>query len=409
MSLGNSGDKQKEEVDKRFAIQRIVILAGIVIIYFLQSEIRFLPSPLMAEFAADFQVPLTTVGNLLSVSMVAAAVCMFVVSVTVEKLGSVNLLIVGALTVAFSGCMAYAAKSFQMALIAYLFCGICQGIMECIGMVLVAQLFDPGHRAFFCGIICAVAQFTSSIAYSLPIFLEKPLGGWRKLVLLWGLLALAAALLLFLFGGRKTIGRENKPAGKERPGIVKAARIRFISFSVAAMVIFIWVNNHYAIYLPAYLTKVKGFSKEQAGLATSLMYICGFAGALVVGAFGERLRKQVYRYAPVLMLIGGLSLCFLKSAPGILISAGMFGFAYQMWIPMAMASFMNLDGVTTAVLAGATALFNGTGHFLTGFIPAVFTFKLKFMSMNTGYLMVASLLVIPVLLTAAASRLKEFQ
>lgn len=394
--------------NKRFVFQRIVILTGIVLIYFLQSEIRFLPAALMEELAADFRVPLTTVGNLLSVCMVAAAVCMFGVSVVVEQLGSVNMLIVSALAAAASGCLASAAGSLAVALTAYVFCGMCQGIMECISMVLVSQLFSPRHRALFCGIICAVVQFTSSIAYTLPVFLEHPLGGWRRVELLWGILSLAAAVLLFLFGGRKTIGRTDRNPKQEKRGLVKAIQNRFIFLSVAAMVVFIWVNNHYAIYLPTYLAGVKNFSKEQAGLATSLMYICGFAGALAAGALGERLRRYIYRYAPVLMLTGALFLCLFKPAWGILTGAGMFGFFYQMWVPVTMASFMNLKGIKTAVLAGATALLNGTGHFLTGFIPAVFTFKLNYMSMNTAFLITASLLVIPVLLTAWASRLKDF-
>lgn len=391
---------------KRFAVQRIVILTGIILIYFLQSEIRFLPASLMEDLAADFRVPLTTAGNLLSISMVAAAVCMFGASMVATRFGSVNLLIVSALAAAVSGCLASVAGSFAAALCAYVFCGMCQGIMECIGMILVSQLFSAKHRALFCGIICAVAQVTSSIAYTLPVFLEQPLGGWRRMELLWGLLALAAAVFLFLFGGRKSIGRADRVQGK--PGLVKVIQNRFILLSIAAMVVFIWVNNHYAIYLPTYLAEVKNFSKEQAGLATSLMYICGFVGALAAGVLGERLRRYIYRYAPVLMLAGALFLCLFKPIWGILTGAGMFGFFYQMWVPMAMASFMNLKGIKTAVLAGATALFNGTGHFLTGFIPAVFTFKLKFMSMNTAYLITAGLLIIPVVLTIWAGRQKEF-
>ena len=85
--------KTKNMIDRQFKTWRVVILIGIVLIYFLKSEIRFLPASLMEEIAADFGVPLTMVGNLLSVYLVAGAVCMFGISVVVEKLGSVNLLV----------------------------------------------------------------------------------------------------------------------------------------------------------------------------------------------------------------------------------------------------------------------------------------------------------------------------
>jgi sugar phosphate permease len=329
----------------------------------------------------------------------------------------VNLLILSALAAGISGCLASAARSLALALLAYIFCGICQGTMECIGMVLVSQLFCAGHRALFCGIICAVSQISCSISYTLPLFLVDAVGSWRRLELLWGVLVLAVAVLLFFLGGRKTVGIEKrekqgkrqKKEKKEKPGLIKAFRNRFIFLSVMTMVVFIWVNNHYAIYLPTYLANVKNFTKEQAGFATSLMYTCGFIGALLAGLAGEKLRKLLYRYASIFMLAGGLMLCLFQASTGVLIGAGLFGFFYQMWVPMAMASFMNLEGIQTAVLAGATALFNGLGHFLTGFIPSVFTFKLGFLDMYTAYLMTTAFLLIPVLLTAAASRLKEFQ
>ena len=394
---------------RQFALHRAVIMLGILLIYFFQSEIRFLPSALMEEIAGDLQVRVTTVGNLLSVCMVAAAICMFGVSVVVDRLGSVNLLILSALSAAVSGFLASVAPSLPVALFAYIFCGMCQGTMECIGVVLVSQLFSARYRALFCGIVCAVAQISSSIAYTLPLFLEKTVGDWRRLELLWGSLILAVAILLLLLGGRKTIGIQKEKHKKEKAGVLRALQNPFIVLSVFTMVVFIWVNNHYAIYLPTYLASVKDFAKEQAGLTTSLMYTCGFLGALVAGVVGERLRKWIYRYAPLFMLVGGLMLCLLKDNTGILVGAGLFGFFYQMWIPMAMASFMNLEGMQTAVLAGATALFNGTGHFLTGFIPSIFTFKLGFMNMHIAYLVTTVFLLIPVLLTAVASRLPDFQ
>ncbi|MDY3920278.1 MAG: MFS transporter [Candidatus Limivivens sp.] len=392
---------------------RVVIVLGVVLLYFLQSEIRFLPSPLMKELAEDFGVPLTMVGNMLSVCMVAAAVSMFGTSVIVEKIGSVNLLIAGCFSVAFTGLLTGFSGSFPAAVFAYLFCGVCQGILECIGVVLVAELFTPRYRAFFCSGICAVAQISSSVAYSLPVFLVKRTGSWRSLELLWGILAMAVGLVIFFFGGREAVRRRNSPEKKgekkEKPGLIRALQIRFILLSVLTMVVFIWVNNHYSIYLPTYLAETKGFTPEQAGLAASVMYIGGFSGAMAAAALSVKFRKQIYRFAPVFMLIGGISLCFWKTVPGVLFSAALFAFAYQMWVPMALSSFMNLEGVTTGILAGATALFNGAGHFLTGFIPTVFTFELRFVDMNTAYLCTAALLIIPVFLTMAASCRKEFR
>ncbi|HIX59264.1 MAG TPA: MFS transporter [Candidatus Blautia gallistercoris] len=409
-TMGGCQPAPAAETNWQFQFRRIVILSAIVLIYFLQGEIRFLPSPLMEDLAADFAVPLTTVGNLLSLCMVAAAISMFGVSVVVEKVGSVNMLIISAVCVAVSGCVSFAARNFAVILLAYLFCGICQGIMECIGVVLVAQLFSSNYRALFCSLICAVSQITSSIAYSLPVFLEEPLGGWRHLELLWGILAVGVAVLVFFFGGRKMLEKaQEKKQGAEKIGLLGALRMRFIVLSVLTMVVFIWVNNHYAIYLPTYLAEVKGFSKEQAGLGTSLMYICGFIGALVSGALSVKFRKSIYRYTPMFMLAGSLILCLFQTPFLVLLGAGLFACAYQMWIPMALASFMNLDGVSTAVLAGATALFNGSGHFLTGFIPTVFTWELQFMSMHTAYLITSCLLLISVVLVLAASSLKEFQ
>lgn len=389
-------------------LNRIIIVIGVMLLYFLQAEIRFLPSPLMEELSADFGIPLTMVGNLLSVCMVAAAVFMFGTSVVVERIGSVNLLIIAAVCVSFTGIVTGLSGNFYVAVFAYIFCGACQGILECIGIVLVSELFSPKYRAVFCSGICAVSQISFSIAYSLPVFLKEGAGGWRNLELLWGGSSAVLAVVLFLFAGRQKPAKSTE-GKKEKPGLVQALQNPFILLTVLTMMVFIWVNNHFSIYLPTYLRTTKGFTEGQAGVATSVMYFGGFAGAMAAGVLSVKYRKTIYRYAPYLMMLGALGLCLLKVIPGVLLGAVLFAFAYQMWVPMALASFMNLDGISTSALAGATALFNGGGHFFTGFIPSVFTFKLRFMSMETAYITTVCLLLVSVILTTFSSRRREFR
>lgn len=402
--------KRSDEIKsgRNAGLNRIIIVAGVMLLYFLQAEIRFLPSPLMKELSADFGIPLTMVGNLLSVCMVAAAIFMFGTSVIVERIGSVNLLIIATLCVAFTGIVTGFSKNFYAAIFAYIFCGACQGILECIGIVLVSELFSPKYRAVFCSGICAVSQISFSVAYSLPVFLKEGVGGWRNLELLWGGISVVLAVVLFFFTDRRRPERASSKK-KEKPGLVQALQNPFILLSVLTMMVFIWVNNHFSIYLPTYLRTTKGFTQGQAGVATSVMYFGGFAGAMIAGALSVKYRKTIYRYAPYFMMLGALGLCLFQVIPGVLFGAVLFAFAYQMWVPMALASFMNLDGISTATLAGATALFNGAGHFFTGFIPTVFTFKLKFMSMETAYIITVCLLAIPVILTTFSSRRREFR
>lgn len=49
--------------------------------------------------------------------------------------------------------------------------------------------------------------------------------------------------------------------------------------------------------------------------------------------------------------------------------SGLFGFAYQGWIPLAFSALLAIPNADSAQLAGATALFDGTGHILTFLIP----------------------------------------
>lgn len=385
--------------------QRGVIMTSLVMLYFLQAEVRFLPSPLMQELAEDFAVPLTVVGNLLSVCAVAAAAATFGISFVVEWLGSVRLMAIGALCTAVAGLCTAWTQLFSVAVLASVFCGVCQGVLECAGMVLVAELYDEKHRVFVCSVVCAVSQISFSASYILPVLLYKIVGGWRHLELIWGILALLTSVVLFVCGKGKTPADvSGQPPKSKVPGILQALRFRFVFLTVLAMAVFIWVNNHFAIYLPTYLMEVRKFSETQAGMTTGIMYAGGFAGAMVLGLFPERGRKRIYRAAPFLMLGCALVLCLCGSYPAILAGAVGFTFAYQMWVPLSLSYFMKLDGITTSSLAGATALFNGTGHLFTGFIPAVFTWELQYTGMSQVYLFTVCLLIFPIVLTTLAGR-----
>lgn len=92
-------------------------------------------------------------------------------------------------------------------------------------------------------------------------------------------------------------------------------------------------------------------------------------GALVIGLLGKRARRTGLILLPILSMVGGLGMYLVRDTQTVTMLSGLFGFAYQGWIPLAFSALLAIPNADSAQLAGATALFDGTGHILTLLIP----------------------------------------
>ena len=249
------------------------------------------------------------------------------------------------------------------------------GFSFCATPVLIAQYLPVRYRAPALSVSFALYSGFTALAYSLPGYTLELVPSWRTLLLFWGVFSLAAGAGLLLLRGLPDggAGPARAGAGGGQAGLLRAARVPSVCLLTLVMTCFIWVNNTYSTYLPHFLEQLRGAELRQAGLITGASFLCGIFGCLLAGALADRFHRQLLYGFPFLILAGGLGLGLSRDFGVLAACSGLFGFAYQGWIPLAYAVFMKDPRLDAGALGGAAALFDGVGHVLTLLIPAAYS------------------------------------
>ena len=355
------------------ALSILLVLLSKALLVFL----KFLPSPIAQTLADSFSVSFITVGVLMSVCTVASGFSPILASVLVDYLGSLRTWSIGLLCSCTGMLVGVFLQNFYLLAAAYILHGIAVGFSVCLLPVFVSQWIAPRFHSLAMSINLAMHNLFVYLAYILPGYMMETVGSWRGIVLLFAVCeGIAAICLLFLSLKSESAESVHGQSPKRKKhfsvsqmGIVRAVRHKRVLVLTAIMTCFIWCNNTTSTYFPIYLTTNMSINAQQAGAITAFISTMSIAGALAIGLSGKRAWRTGLILLPILSMVGGLGMYLVRDTQAVMALSGLFGFAYQGWIPLAVSALLAIPNADSAQLAGATALFDGTGHILTLLIP----------------------------------------
>ncbi len=204
-----------------------------------------------------------------------------------KKLLAIGILIWSALT-AYAGL----ATSYSGLVVSRLGVAVGEAVAAPTATSWIGDLFPPSKRSRALALFMLGVPVGGAFSY----FFSGPIAqayGWRTAMMIAAAPALLLAPLLFLLHEPKRGASEVIPASavsQPRGSMWVVLRIPTLWWIVASGV---FVNfNMYAMgtFLPAFLSRIHGFTLAQSGVSTGIIYLTGgLAGGLFAGFWGDRI------------------------------------------------------------------------------------------------------------------------
>jgi len=346
-----------------------VLLVGLLslnfgIVFFDRNSLNFLMPFVKPELGlSNEQVGLFQSG--LSLSWAAAA---FGIGRLSDRIGNRKLLLVIA-TLIFSVCsfLTGIAQSFALLLGARLLMGAAEGGVMPISHAMVATEVSPERR----GLAQGIAQnFGSNLlgSFVAPVLLVSFAGafGWRTAFYLAGIPGLvSAALIWFLIREPAPPPRAASPAAaKESPWTV--LRERNVALCCAMSVILVSYLVICWVFMPLYLTEVRGYSPRVMQWLMGTLGISATIGSFAISGLSDRIgRRPVMIAMPFIGAILPLGAMFFGGSPWLLAVIFFVGWGLNGIFPLFMATVPS-ESVDPLRRATAFGFCMGSGEAIGG-------------------------------------------
>ncbi len=295
---------------------------------------------------ADFNVGLETVGHILSLGFIVAAVLVVFAGLAADRYGRRwTLAALLAASALFVGLHGFAATVGQLTLFRALAFGLAAGLAP-ITAAYVAESAPNRHR----GVLMGVLQCGYPLGWFLAAMIAAPLlesRGWRSIFLV----GFAVIPIAFLIAWRLPESRRYQAVASARArgesqgalnkallGELFSPRFRFRTF--ACIVLFFAFGCAYAgtaFFFPTYFMAVRGYTQAEAAQLVGLSNGIAIAGYLAAAVIGEYVLTRRNTYA-IWCVLGAIALVGL------------------MWLPSERWHDLTLFALTGAFFYGSNAV-----------------------------------------------------
>lgn len=246
---------------------------------------------LLPLWAQEFGLSLTQVGILKTLFSGALAAFQLPAALLAEYFGERALLAAGTVAIGLGFVLLGLAGGFPTLALGLLFAGLAAGSQHPLASTLVAKAYAAGRRRAALG----TYNFTGDLGkVAMPFLLATGAAafGWRGSVMVCGLLAAAAGVLVYLvLRGLRTGAAECRAvaasAGRGPTGWGIHNRQGFAVLSAIGIVDSA-TRTAFLTFLP-FLLIAKGAALEMVGFALALVFAGGAAGKLACGLLAERI------------------------------------------------------------------------------------------------------------------------
>jgi MFS family permease len=329
--------------------------------------------PLFVTIGADLELSLVQLGTVWGIGSFAAIFFSLVGGTLGDRFGTRATLFIACLLTGLAGVLRAFAVDFGTLLIASLLYGIFQAMIPVVLFKLIRQHFPPEQLGMASGVISA--GFASGLMLG-PLLstsvLLPALGGWRQVILFYGIIALIISFAWLLVHPAE---QKASDSGKPRVSLIDSlrhvAKLRNLwllgigSLGISACF------QGFTGYLPTYL-KTIGWNNLDADRALSVFFLASLSAVVPLSILSDRTGwRRGFLVVAGLILSGGIGLLGFIDGSIILIVIGLTGLVFDAFMAISNTNVLEVDGVGF-VYAGTAVGFSNMIRNLGGtFSPAI--------------------------------------
>ncbi|WP_421385300.1 MFS transporter [Bacillus salacetis] len=252
---------------------------------------------ILPTIAEDFNITLSSAGQLITVFALIYAVAGPVLLVLTSKFERKKLYLISLFVFFIGNIMTYFSTSFSFMMIARVLTAMSTALIVVLSLTIAAKVVAPAHRAKALGMI--YMGISSSLVMGVPLgILITDTFGWRVIFLGIAVLSIGSIVLISIFLER--VPGENSIPLSQQLKAVASAKIGSAHLATVFM-----LAGHYTLY--AYFTP---FLEAEMNLNSSWISICyllfGIA-AVGGGAFGGILSDSIGAQKSIILVISAFA------------------------------------------------------------------------------------------------------
>ncbi|TXC86064.1 MFS transporter [Metabacillus litoralis] len=252
---------------------------------------------ILPTIAKDFNISLSSAGQLISVFALIYAVAGPVLLVMTSKVERKKLYIIS-LFVFFTGnIMTYFSTSFSFMMFARILTSMSTALIVVLSLTIAAKIVSPAHRAKALGLIYMGISSSLVMGVPLGILISNTLG-WRVIFLGIAILSIGSIVLISIFL-EKVPGENMVPLSQQIKAIASA---KIGSAHLATMFM---LAGHYTLY--AYFTPFLETELQLNSNWISICYLLFGIAAVSGGAFGGILSDSIGSRKSIIVVISSFA------------------------------------------------------------------------------------------------------
>jgi nitrate/nitrite transporter NarK len=338
------------------------------------------------QLIEDLGVDISTWGTLWSAISLGVVLFSIPAGALGDRIGARRALGIGAALAGASLLLRARALEVMPMFLAMLGFGLALGLVLTNFPKAIAQWFPASELGMANGVSQAgVGVGLGAAAMLTPILLE-PLGGWRNLTELLGVVSLVLAAL-WLFALPDPSGGGGAARAQPRHLLASIGHVmRIRDIRLLALCYLLYVGGYLGAigYLPLHFVRERGMSPEAAGVLMSLGPWSFIVGSLLLPTLSDRLGLRRAVYLPG-MLAGGLALLSTCYALGLSLAVAMVALGFCTGVVgLLFAIPAEMRGVGES-LAGSAVGVVTTAGFLGGFLSPQIGMALAARGVELGF------------------------
>jgi len=249
--------------------------------------------PILIE---EFDLNYATAGAVITASALLMTSLQAVTGYVADRWNRITLLLLGLTTLGVGTILIGFSTNYVQLFAFGCLVGIGGSVFHPIGYSLLSDAFESGNRGKALGLGSAAGDIAVPVAFATSGFLVLFLG-WHNLFILWGLIAIIAAVILpLIIKEPRKRGFHSNATGNSTKTIVKTL--------IPVIVVMSLAGASYRIassFTTTYLTTF-GLSIESANFILALMMVVGTVGAIVGGTLADKFGEKNTVTAEMVML-----------------------------------------------------------------------------------------------------------
>ncbi|MDY0395523.1 MFS transporter [Virgibacillus halophilus] len=273
---------------KVFILALSTIAAGLV---------ELIVGGILPEIASDFDITLSSAGQLITVFALIYAIAGPVLLVMTSNIERKKLYLVTLFIFFLGNTLTYFAPNFTIMMILRIITAMSTALIVVLSLTIAAKVVAPAHQAKALGLI--YMGISSSLVLGVPVgILISNIFGWRIIFLGIAVVSVGSMMLIALF-------LEKIPGGKTVPLSVQLKAVGSAKIGSAHLATLFMLAGHYTLY--AYFTP---FLETNLHLNSYWISICYFAfgiAAISGGAFGGSLADRIGSKKAIIIVISAFA------------------------------------------------------------------------------------------------------